>query len=181
MSALMNTFGTIKKDTLVRINNVDMMIENVWKTYHAITSLDDKYPGVEFSSPNEEIKLMVFTGEKFISHAVKRLIRHKTYSCATDITLSIGFKMSIVDKCKLLSDDKFTDKLRKGTYVATPKELHNNRKSYSVDTHGDLYLFKITNVDFAIIDDYTYSFEMETYHNFVANGIVCGDFVENNT
>lgn len=180
MSELTDTFGSIKKDTLVRIDNVDMRIEDVWKTYHDKTSLDVKYPGVEFSPPNKGISIMVFDGIKFINQPIKRLVRHKVFSCATDVTLSNGFKISILDKCKLLSDNGFTNKFRRGLSIGIPKEFYINGRSYYVDTQGDLYLTKTVNLDFTTINDYTYTFEIDIYHNFVANGVVTADFIESN-
>lgn len=178
--SLTDTFGTIKKDTFVRVDNVDMMIEDVWKTYHGNISSDAKYPDVEFSPPNKEIKLMVFDGVNFINQQIKRIIRHKVFSCATDVTLSNGFKISLLDKCKLLSENGLTSKFRKGLSIAVPKEFYINGRSYYVDTQGNLYLVKSVDLDFTTVNDYTYSFEVDTYHNFVANGIVCADFTENN-
>jgi hypothetical protein len=181
MSELTDTFGSLKKDTIVRIDGVDMAIEDVWRIYHSVTLSDVKYPGVEFSPPNKEIKLMAFDGEKFINQPIKRLIRHKIFSCATDVTLSNGFKISVFDKCKLLSENGFTNKFRRGLSIAIPKEFYISGKSYYVDTQGNLYLTKTVNLDFTTVNDYTYTFEVDRYHNFVANGIVSADFIESNS
>lgn len=180
MSELTDTFGTIRKDSIIKIDNNDLTIENVWNTYCSSISIDNKYPDVEFSIPNGDITIMVFDGTNFINHKIKRLIRHKVFTCTTDITLSNGFKISVVDGCNLLSSAGYIKKFGRGISLGIPSIITDNKKSYCVDTDGNLFLIKISNINYVNINDYTYSFEIDNYHNFIANGIICGDFIKNN-
>ena len=89
--------------------------------------------------------------------------------------------MHSFDMCKLLrEDDGLTDKIRRGMRVGIPKEFSDMAGDCCGNVDGDLMFIRVTKVDFRTVNDYAYSLEINGCNNFVGNGIVCGDFSENN-
>ena len=177
---LTETYGCVQKDTVINLPDRRVTIEDIWNEYYADITTDDEYPNVEFSEPKSDLNVLVFDGTNFVNHKVKKIIRFNVFSCINDVYLDNGFSIHGFDECKLLKDDGLTNKIRRGMKVGIPKEFDNNTQDYCADIDGNVMFVRVAKVDFRTVKDYVYSLEIDGHDNFVGNGIVCGDFYENN-
>lgn len=181
MSELTDTFGCVQKDTLINLPDSKLSIEKIWDDYHTTISFDKKFPGVEFTIPKSDIRVLSFDGTNFIYQQIKRIVKHKVFNCTTDVYLQNGYKLSILEPCKLLTEDGLLFKIRRGFNIATPRDFDNISKSFCITKSGNIMFIKVIKIDYVTINDTCYSLEFDEHHNFIGNSMVCGDFIENNS
>ena len=185
MEDITDTYGCVHKNTMINLDDGSKMaIENIWNKFCEKITMDDRYPEVEFASLNNDLSMLSYDGKNFIFTPVKQIIRHKTYNCVSELWTANNFNIAYVNPFKILTENGWTNTLNISSSIAIPRkheEYGYNDSGYcSYILDGNLLYTKVVTKGTEIINDYVYSFIVNDYHNFLANGIVCGDFIRNN-
>jgi len=177
LNELTDTYGCIQKDTMIFTSNKTMSLETLWTTYQTTITIDTASSNVEMTIP-ADLQVLVFDGKNYIYSPVKKIIRAKIYNCINKIYLDNGFTFSCFDDCQLLGENGFTNKIRKGVTIGMPRTMASLTKDHYCVIDGKTIFIKVIKKEFIIFNDYGYSLEIDNYHNFIANGIVCADFTK---
>ena len=180
MSKLTETYGCVQKDTIVCLFDRHLSIEDLWNEYQTNVIEETNYPNVEFTIPNSDINVLIFDGTNFVYKPVKRIVRFNIYGGINDVYLDNDFKIHSFEMCKLLTENGFNNKIRKGMLIGIYEDYNNNKSDYCSYTDGNMVFVKVVKTDFRVIKEYGYNLEIDGHNTFIGNGIVCGDFLVNN-
>jgi len=185
MNSLTKTFGCLEKDTVLNINGELVEIEDLWNQYKTEVIKDEMISEIETTIPNQELKTISFDGKNFVDNKIKRIIRNNAYNCFTGVRLSNGMNIRFTNGYKMLTDKDWVDSVSIRSSIAVPKKFEKYYEndyvgSFTGVTDGNLLFLNVVGMEYEIVDDYVYSIELYDHHNFLAGGIVYGDFIMNN-
>jgi hypothetical protein len=147
-------------------------ISDIWNQYKTTEYTDDE--GGVWSVPDRDIYVDSYDSKKMVIGKVIKLYREKVktfvnkykLSNSTSITATLPHKLLIL-KGGIL---EWSNLIIVGTTVATVANVANVANV----SNDNLIKFEIVNeIESLYIDDYVYDLEVETFHNYVANNILC--------
>ena len=146
-------------NSMVLINNEYIQIKKLWKTFQ--TNIIHDIDNSEWSSPSKRllVKSMDYNGN-IVDGDVIHLYREKINSKLIKITLENGFSIIKTFVHKLFNGIIWTNLLQLGDNVAI---LNNSIMEFK----------KINLIEIIEHNGYVYDLEVQNFHNFVANGIIC--------
>ena len=148
------------KDSLILVNNnKNLKIESIWNCYKTKVKCDKD--GGEWSVPFTDLTVTsINSNNKLVTGHVKHIYRELVDTCIYKITLENN---SVIIKTlvhKLYNGIIWTNDLKIGDNIAIHE---NNKLSYS----------KIKSIENVYYSGYVYDLEVNEYHNFVSNNILC--------
>lgn len=156
----MGTGKCTSADTIVYVNNKLYRQDELWNNFSSII-INDNENGL-WSKPKERLIVKSFNTETklLVDMEIDYLYCEYFKGFIKQITFSNGRQIKISCSHKLLSSFGWTNNLTKGMLILC---VFNNT----------VYLDSINNVEYVYYDNYIYDLEIEQYHNYVANNIIC--------
>ena len=142
-------------------------IAEIWNQYKTSEIYDDE--GGIWSIPNNDIYVDSFDSSynKIVIGKVARLYREKVKTKVNKYILSNGKSIITTGSHKLLKSDNL-DKLYEWS-----NNISKNTSIVTVTYDGIIKLDIVEHIEYILINDYVYDLEIEFYHNYVANSILC--------
>ena len=187
----------VEKNTIVDVNSVVMKISEIWDKYKTIEEMDDE--GGFWSSPSENLYVTSYDEKngEIKKEKVLHLYKQKINSFLYKITFESGKSITKTFIHKLLkiinsesnvvcnnSTDSntilpITFTFTKGIAIPLSKPSYiwsNNIKvnDICITMDGDNIIYdKVISVEQIIYNDFVYDLEVDKFHNFVANSVLC--------
>ena len=163
-------------DALIAVNGTMQKAEDIWMHYAGEMVSD----GVgDWTRPKHEIRVAALdeaTG-KIVHATVTQLYRQSVSEKLRTVRLENGDAVTITAAHKLLTANGWTNTLCVGDVVCVREQRAEKVCGVAVDAHEVCYctIEAIENVHY---EGWVYDFEVETYHNFVANNILCHNTIQ---
>ena len=149
----------IGKDMKILINDSYVTISDIWNNYKTTIIYDDT--NGEWTMPSDMLTVKSINNNGQLTNGnVIRLYREKINSHVKKITLNNGNSIIITDSHKLLTMDGWSNILM----IDDDIKVYNN---------GKILMSSIKKIERIMYDDYVYDVEIEKYHNYVAENIIC--------
>jgi hypothetical protein len=144
-------------DSKVKYNNVESNIKDIWDNYKTDITLDDDFG--EWSIPNVQLYVKSYDEERneFIEGKVNRLYRQRVSEKLRKLELENGL---IIIATKI---HKFYTKRGWTFNLSSFDEIMTSNGSFE----------KIKKITYIAYEEYVYDLEVEKYHNYIANEILC--------
>ncbi len=145
------------------INDLKLSIEDVWTKYHSyIFSIQNTTE--EWSIPNNKLLITCLddTSKKFIKYPVKKLYREYINSNITQIIFENGIEIKKTLIHKLYTTEGWKNNIQIGDSVFC----------YDYNTY-DVKIIKVLKIMNIFLSDYVYDLEVDKYHNYIANNLIC--------
>jgi hypothetical protein len=158
--------------SLVLLNDKLIPIEKIWKQYNSniISDIDNG----EWSNTKEDIYIRAYDNNKIIKKTVKRLYRQYINELMKEVILENGLSIKITQSHKLLTKKGWTNIITSRSYVGIPKDyLHYYSNIKNDNTDDSIIYIKVDQVNNYYYNGYVYDLEVDKYHNYIANGILC--------
>ena len=146
-------------------------IDEIWSECNDVIISDNNE---EWSSLKSNLEIISYD-KTFFEYPVKRLFRQKIHEYVQKITLDNGSIIIITLIHKLLTINGWTSNITENSYVLAASNINEydwKYTEYIKKIDDDIYV-KVKNVEYYLYDGYVYDLEVDNYHNYVANGIVC--------
>ncbi|WP_348539955.1 MULTISPECIES: SNF2-related protein [Spirulina sp. CCY15215] len=156
----------VAADTIITVNGVEKMAAEIWEVYAGITAFDGE--GL-WSKPMQSLEILALdeaTGE-LIKAPIAQLYRQKVRENLRQVILDDEVSITITYRHKLLTRQGWKNNFRVGEAIALPSEAGKS-----------LEYREIKAIEPVFYDGWVYDFEVEKYHNFIANGIVCHNTIQ---
>lgn len=160
-------------NTSMLLNGINIKAKDVWSHYAGDTTFDGEG---YWAIPTERLLVNSIdeTTGKIVQATVKHLYRQQVSTRLRKVTLEDGNCITITYPHKLLTDKGWTNQLRVGDYVGT---LATKAKLQHL-LDQQVYYCRIRQIEDIQYDGWVYDFEVEQYHNFVANNILCHNTIQ---
>lgn len=147
--------------TIICINNTKIAIEEIWDKYHTKIIKQDS-DGGEWSLPNKSLIVESYncSTKNMVKSVVKHLYRQKISELMKEVILENNLKINITLAHKLFSNDRWTNNFKINDDVT----IYSN---YKLETR------KVKNIRYYNFIGYVYDLEVDIYHNYIANSILC--------
>lgn len=157
-----NSSVTIQDPDFKKIN---MTIEDIWKLYADELLKTDK-DGGEWYTVNNDIYAMSYDTsiKSFFNGRVDKIYRQYVNEEIKRIRTVGGYEVTITKIHKLYTNRGWTNEFNVGSKVCI-REYYKGTPCPIFDT--------IESIKCESYKGYVYDLEVETYHNFVANGVIC--------
>ncbi len=165
----------ISASSSVVVNGASQQITDIWNHYAGQSTFDgegywaDPYQQLLVNSIDD-------TTGRIVQAPVKRLYRQQVSTHLRKIQLEDGNCITITYPHKLLTNRGWTNNLQVGDSVCVfgvsipPGETS--------DDSEEAYYCRIKSIEDVQYDGWVYDFEIENYHNFVANNILCHNTIQ---
>ncbi len=164
----------VSKDTIVHVNGLpSMTAEMIWSVYNS---------GIMYQETDTEtwcmpkdtlvVTSLVTPVNSLCRVPIKHMFRQRINETVRQIILDNGLTITITNAHKLFTDSHgWTNQLEPGLSVAVPwsNGIREGRQAFD-DRIRFVRISAVNNIHY---NDYVYDFEIPTYHNYVANGIIC--------
>jgi SNF2-related domain len=141
--------------------DISLSAETIWSSYQDESSLKRDEDGGEWVTLSDALKVYSYVGDSFHEFPVKHLYRQFIAEELVKITLNNGYSIIITKAHHLFDGQKWTNEFDVGMSIMVRGPGDNPYKS------------SIESIEFMDYKGYVYDFEVDTYHNYVANGVVC--------
>lgn len=167
-------------NTCIFANGMSINVEDIWELYSRETTFDGQG---YWTVPGEQLLVNSLdeTTGKMVQARVKHLYRQQVSTSLRKILLEDGSCITITYPHKLLTDKGWTNDLHAGDYVCVPAKLVWEGKPEDRDfvkPDQEIFYRSIKQIEDVQYDGWVYDFEVEKYHNFVANNILCHNTVQ---
>ncbi|MGK7928479.1 MAG: SNF2-related protein, partial [Spirulina sp.] len=156
----------VAADTWIAVNGKERTAAEIWEIYGGMTEFDGE--GL-WTKPMQSLQITTLdetTGE-LIQAPIAKLYRQKVRENLRKITLDNGGNITITYRHKLLTRFGWKNNFQVGDAIAVPAEAGKAVEYREVKA-----------IEPVFYDGWVYDFEIEKYHNFVANGIVCHNTIQ---
>lgn len=160
-------------ETQIYTNGNLIEAHNLWKQYSSDNIIIDE-DGGEWCKPIENITVNSLNNKnKIIEKNVVNLYREKVNTTIRNIELENGLSIRLTLPHKLRTNNGWTNKLNIGDSITIPsnQSKYGNNINYTLD--NDVLYIPIKNITYEEYSGYVYDFEVDTHHNYIANGILC--------
>jgi len=160
-------------DTSIFVNGLNRKAEDVWSRYAGGATFDGEGYWAIPTEPLFVNSIDEATG-KIVQATVKHLYRQQVSTHLRKVRLEDGSCITITYPHKLLTNKGWTNELHVGDYVcslATKAKLQ-----HLLDQQ--VFYCRIRQIEDIQYDGWVYDFEVEQYHNFVANNILCHNTIQ---
>lgn len=168
----MGTGKCVHPDTVILTNTVEgpSTAENLWKNYRKGSILHDGEG--EWDVPNKKILILSYDEDngKFIPSPISCLYRQYVKEDLVKLDFEDGTAITITKKHHLYNGKMWTTEFKLGNYIYCPSRVDSLEKDILDVT---LVRKRIVNLAEMSYEGWVYDFEVQKYHNYVANGILC--------
>jgi hypothetical protein len=176
----LGTGKCIDGSSILKINNNDITIKDLWDSYVAniVEEVDKKTGGTdEWKIVNNVLNIATIggTGRLDQNGQISKLYRQHIKEFVREITLENGSKITTTMAHMVY-------KYEKGSYIWSNKVLQNDyigiasTEANPLGINNDnleIVSQKVTSILYKFYDGYVYDLEIDKYHNYVANNILC--------
>ena len=172
----------IHPDQNVYLNGCLIKAKDIWKQYSSEILCVDKENG-EWYLPNTKLYVNSYDkcNNKLVKKEISYIYREYVKTTIRKIKLNNGNEIKITLPHKLLTENGWNFKINKGDNIAVPNFLlsgvnkkYASRKWNLEKINNSVVNYnKVVSVVYEEYEGYVYDFEIDTHHNYVAEGIIC--------
>ena len=183
----------VAPETQIYINGCLNSADKIWQSYAGKTQFDGEGFWAEPTKQLIVNSINESTGE-IIQAPIRKLYRQQVKEKLRKIKLQDGSSITITRRHKLLTTRGWTNQLEIGESVATPTNKPSAKLRENLyeplrfktnialkekpKTSQEVFHCKIESIEDVDYEGWVYDFEVEEYHNFVANNIICHNTVQ---
>ncbi len=157
----------------ILVNGTLQKAEDIWNRYAGETTFDGEG---YWADPSQQLLVNSIdeTTGQIVQAPIKLLYRQQVSIYLRKVILEDGSSITITYPHKLLTDKGWTNQLCVGNYVGTLAT--KTKLQHLLDQQ--VYYCRIKQIEDVQYDGWVYDFEVEHYHNFVANNILCHNTIQ---